>query len=87
MTHSIAVILNPSQTKYGVSPGCVASKVEHMGVVSSDHGHGVMDAGHESGTADGTVHLHRLVKGLLGFALMVPVVNTTPCQHTDRQTG
>lgn len=68
-------------TKYRVSSERVASKVEHMGVVSSNYSQRIMDAGHEICTADGPVHLHSFMQSLLGLPLVVSMVNTSPCKR------
>lgn len=56
---------------------CVAAKREDMGVVSGDDGQGVIQRCHVSREADGEVHLYRLVQRLLGFSLVMPVVNAS----------
>lgn len=65
------------RTKYGVSSARVASKVEHMGMVSGHDSQGVVDAGQEIGQTDGSVHFHGLIQGLLGFSLVVSVVDAS----------
>lgn len=68
----------PPPTKYVVASVGVAAEVEDVRVIGGDHGQGVVDAGQETGPADGSVHFHRFVQGLLGLALVVAVVNTPP---------
>lgn len=68
------------QTKYCVSPDGVASEGEHMRMVSSNYSQCIMDAGHETCPADGSVHFHSFMQSLLGLAVMVSVVNTSSWQ-------
>lgn len=49
-----------------------------MRVVCSDDRQRVMDAGQEACQADGSVHFHSFMKGMLGLALVMSMVNTSP---------
>lgn len=73
---------HPLLTKNCVPSWSVASEVEHVRMVSSDDSHCVIYAGHEAGVANGPVHLHCLVQGLLGFTVVMSVVDAPPCQRT-----
>lgn len=76
-------------TKDRVATGGVPAKGKDVGVVSGDNGQCVFYGGHSTCLPDGLVHLHRLVQCLLGFALVVPVVNPAPlgCQGKGLWSG
>lgn len=65
-------------TKDGVPSVGVAAEVEDVRVISSNYGQGVVDAGHETRPADGSVHFHSFIQSLLGLAFVVSVINTPP---------
>lgn len=70
-------------TKYCVPSVGVAAEVEDVRVIGSDHGHGVVDAGHEARPADGSVHFHSFVQRLLGLAFVVSVIDAAACHRHD----
>lgn len=64
-------------TKDGIPSGCVTTKGEDVGVVSSDHGESIRLSGKLCSPLNGSVEHHGFCQSQFSNAVMVAMINST----------
>lgn len=55
-----------------------------MGVVGGNHDKGLLGIDQSEGDVDSLVHRHRLSQSQVGYAEVMPMVDTTTCKEWNR---